>query len=434
MKPAVSPILLTVLFAVVPAGARGEDFDAEPIRYRAAAPSNPVSRLEERIREGGAPLEYEDQFGYLRSVLKGLKVPESSQTLVFSKTSLQRNRISPATPRALYFNDDVYLGYCDRGDVLEISVADEKLGTVFYTLDQRRVDRPQFVRQDDNCLLCHGSSSTHGVPGHVLRSVYTDEGGFPILSAGTYRTDHTSPIEKRRGGWYVTGQQGTQTHLGNVCYEENSREPKPDADGRNRVRLPEQVQASRYLTPHSDVVALMVLEHQAQAHNLITKASFETRLALHTEAQLNRELNEPADKRWGSTTSRIRSAGEALVKYLLFKGEAPLEGPVSGTSDFAREFAARGPQDPRGRSLRDFDLTTRMFKYPCSYLIYSPSFDALPEAMRAYVYDRLHAVLTGRDTSPDFAHLTAEDRRAILEILTATKNNLPAAWTSPAPR
>ncbi|MHC5544150.1 hypothetical protein ACYOEI_38475, partial [Singulisphaera rosea] len=101
---------------------------------------------------------------------------------------------------------------------------------------------------------------------------------------------------------------------------------------------------------------------------------------------------------------------------------------VAGTSDFAREFAARGPRDPRGRSLREFDLERRLFKYPCSYLVYSEAFDALPGPAKTYLYTRLLDVLTGRDTSPAFARLSADDRRNTLEILLATKPGLPEAW------
>jgi hypothetical protein len=116
------------------------------------------------------------------------------------------------------------------------------------------------------------------------------------------------------------------------------------------------------------------------------------------------------------------------VRYLLFANEAPLEEPVAGTSGYAEEFAARGPRDARGRSLRDFDLRRRIFKYPCSYLIYSEAFDAIPQPAKDYVYRRLLEVLSGREQGPEFASLSAEDRRAILEILVATKPGVPEEW------
>jgi hypothetical protein len=192
--------------------------------------------------------------------------------------------------------------------------------------------------------------------------------------------------------------------------------------------LSSRLDVSQYLSPHSDIVALMVMEHQTMAHNLLTQANFVTRQALHYQATLNRELHEPEGHRWASTLSRIKSVGEPLVKYLLFSGEPRLQSPIKGTSGFAEYFSQQGPRDPQGRSLRDLDLQTRLFKYPCSYLIYSPSFDALPADVRDYVLQRLWTILQGQDTSPEFAHLTPAGREAIRQILMATKPNLPAYW------
>src|SRR5262249_46659298 len=152
-------------------------------------------------------LEFADEFGYLPSVLKEFKIPVSSQMLVFSKTSLQRDRISPRTPRAIYFDDDVYVGFCRLGEVMEVSVADTKLGTVFYTLRQQPPAKPQFTRHTENCLSCHASRH-QGIPAHMVRSVFPDRDGNPILSGGSYRVDQTTPIKNRWGGWYVTGTHG----------------------------------------------------------------------------------------------------------------------------------------------------------------------------------------------------------------------------------
>ncbi|MBL8826113.1 MAG: hypothetical protein JNM18_03955 [Planctomycetaceae bacterium] len=406
-----------------------DEFEKPPINYSKATPDNPVSRLEAKLAQGDVKFTYDDKVGYLRSLLSALEVPISSQVFVYSKTSLQRHKIAPETPRAVYFNDESYVGFCQDGDVLELSVADPQLGTVFYSVDQYNRATPTFLRQTDNCLLCHGSSSTEGVPGHLVRSVFPDRGGQPILSSGSYRIDHTSPLKNRWGGWYVTGTHGEQTHMGNLIFRQPEvREPIAQTEGLNVTSLTGLVKTTPYLSAHSDLVALMVLEHQAQGHNLLARASIETRLALHQEAMLNRELKEAPDHRWNSTSVRIRSAGDALVKYLLFSEEAELTQPVKGTSTFAAEFAKRGPFDKRGRSLREFDLSRRMFKYPCSYLIYTPSFDALPREMLEYVYNRLWQVLAGGDTTRDFAHLTAADRTAIIEIIRATKSNLPASW------
>ncbi len=426
--------LLTVVVQLA-ASAGADDFEAPPIRYSASTPDNAISRLQQRLDSGEVKLRYEDHFGYLRDVLKQLDVSAASQTLVFSKTSLQRQKISPDAPRSLYFNDDVYIGMCQGGDVLEISAVDARLGTVFYSLDQLESERPKFVRQTDNCTICHASSGTRGVPGHTIRSVFVDAGGYPLLAEGSYRIDHTSPFKDRWGGWYVTGRHGAASHMGNRIYApQKVDEALRDPSGSNVLSLADRFDASGYLTPHSDLVALMVLEHQAEGHNRLTCANFQTRQALHYENELNRELGEPATKRWDSTNSRIRAACEPLVQYLLMCEEAALEAPICGTTEFADEFAARGPHDALGRSLREFDLNRRLFKYPLSYLIYTPSFDALPREALDYVHRRLWDVLSGKTTGPEYAHLSLADRRAIAEIVQATKSNLPGYWDAAAVR
>jgi hypothetical protein len=204
----------------------------------------------------------------------------------------------------------------------------------------------------------------------------------------------------------------------------------------NCTHLDRYFKTASYPTPHSDIVALMVMEHQTEMHNRLTRANFQTRLALHDEAEFNKALGRPADYRSDSTLRRIKNAGEPVVQYMLFCEEAPLTDPIKGTSGFAEEFVKRGPREDRrdagptgkGRSLRDFDLKRRLFAYPCSYVIYSEAFEALPAAVKDYIFQRLWEVLSGKDTSKEFAHLSAADRQAILEILRATKPNLPDYW------
>ena len=404
-----------------------DEFERAPISYSKAKPTNAISQLQLRLDMGEAALSYDKDFGYLPSLLQSLKVPVSSQTLVFSKTSLQRSRISPKTPRALYFSDDMYVGYCQSGQVLEISAVDPALGTVFYTLDQQELKKPKFERQVDACILCHGSSQTRGVPGHILRSVYPDRGGEAVLSLGSQRVDQSTPIDRRWGGWYVTGTHGKQAHLGNlIITNRNDRETiANNPHGRNITNLKGLFDTSAYLSPHSDIVALMVLEHQVEMHNLITRLNFQTRLALHDQRQLNKELGRAPDY-WSETTyRRIKAAAEPMLRYMFFSGEAKLTEKMQGTSTFAAEFAKIGPRDSKARGLREFDLQTRLFKYPCSYLIHSELFERLPTEAKDFVYQRIHEILINRDYTRDFDHLTDADRAAILEILRATKRDLP---------
>jgi hypothetical protein len=312
--------------------------------------------------------------------------------------------------------------------MLEIAVADPKLGAVFYALDQKKVDKPSIQRQGDNCLSCHSSSRSAGVPGFFVRSLYVNADGQPIFSAGSHSVDHTTPLADRWGGWYVTGKSGKQSHLGNLVMHGRVSQPVDNAQGQNVTDLADRLAVDKYLTPHSDIVALMVLEHQVLVHNRITKASYVARQAAAYEAEWNRNLGQPEGTPLESVTRRIKNAGDDLIDAMLFVREAKLIGPISGTSGFTKKFAETGPRDSQGRSLRDFELQTRMFKYPCSYLIYSPTFDALPKPMHEYVLKRLWEILTADQPPEKYAHLSKEDRRAIAEILIATKRELPDYW------
>ncbi|MCP4190036.1 MAG: hypothetical protein GY768_05345 [Planctomycetaceae bacterium] len=405
------------------------DFESEPINYNTSPVSDPIETLRQKVEAGDATLKHDSRSGYLESVLEHLDIPVSSQMLVFSKTSFQLRRITSQRPRAVYFSDDVYVGWVQGGDVVEIASADPELGAIFYTLSQKQMERPKIMRDRGQCIVCHASSRTSGVPGHLVRSVYASKSGQPYFGSGTFTTDHRSPFEKRWGGWYVTGTHGKQRHMGNVIATDSDRTAKLDTEkGANVTDLSDRLNTKPYLSPHSDIVALMVLEHQSRMHNLITRANFETRAAHHHDKVMNKAMDRPADYRSDSTKRRIATAANNLVEYMLFADEFELTDSVEGTSQFASEFSSRGPRDSKGRSLRDLDLNKRMMKYPCSYLVYSKPFDNLPEDSKEQVYRRLFDILSGQDDSEQFSHLTATDRKAILEILLDTKPDLPSYW------
>lgn len=405
------------------------DIDQPPINYLSGQPNDPVVRLQAQLNAGEVELKHDQRLGYLPAVLSALHVPATSQALVFSKTSFQLRRISPRTPRAIYFNDEVYVGWVRGSGVMELSTVDPELGANFYTLVKDESGQPQFQRKTYQCLQCHGSSMTNDVPGHVVRSVYSGKDGQPILGWGTYLTTQQSPLEQRWGGWYVTGTHGDQYHLGNLTVSHSGDPRKADlTPGANVTDLSVYFRTAGYLTSHSDIVALMVLEHQTTMQNLLTRANFLTRVALRDKTVMDRVLERPKGFQSDSTKRRIQKAAEPLVKYMLFAGEARLTDPIVGSTEFAGEFADRGPRDDQGRSLRELDLQERLFKYPCSYLIYSELFKQLPRPVKDQVHERLWEVLTGKDTSEDFEHLSTTLRREILEILLATKTDLPDYW------
>jgi hypothetical protein len=399
--------------------------DHDAIQYTSRPVADPIAKLQQSLSSGDITLDFDEKSGYLPAVLKALGVPRESQVLVFSKTSFQAPHIFPRVPRAIYFNDGVSVGWVRNGDVLEVASVDPKQGVIFYTLDQQQVAKPQFERRD-TCLQCHINGATLGVPGIMVRSVHPDKYGMPLFAAGSFVTDHRSPFKERWGGWYVSGTHGSQVHMGNTFGGDRS---SGNMEGTQNVTdLGSFLDTAAYLTPHSDIIALMALEHQTHTTNLITRVGFETRLALHDSAAIKKALGEPEDELSESATRRINNAVEELLAYMLFTQETRLTEPVRGVSEFSQVFARSGPRDRKGRSLRDLDLRTRLLRYPCSYLIYSEAFDQLPEIARERLYRRLWEVLTGRDTTEKFATLSAKDREAIFEILRDTKKGLPDYW------
>ena len=429
----ISGLLLLVL--PLAAGAFGSpqqsQYDSSPINYSTTKPADPVAALSARLSKGVAALHFEEGQGYLKSLLKELELPVSSQSLVFSKTSFQRQWINPKVPRALYFNDDLYVGWVRGGEVLELAAQDPQLGTIFYILSQDSERPVRFQRQTDNCLQCHDSNGlTLGVPGVTVRSIYSAADGQPRFNLGGFRTTWKSPLEDRWGGWYVTGEHGSLRHMGNVLFPDD---PQPDMKalrekGANLKELGKRIDTDLFLTDTSDIVALMVLEYQTSVHNLITRANHETRISLLQNDEIHRTLGEPLRPMTEGTGRRIGYACEPLVEALLFVEEAPLGQQIKGNSTFVKDFERRGPFDHQGRSLRQFDLSKRMFRYPLSYMIYSKAFAGLPPEAMDWIARRLKDILEGRETKSEFAHLSPELRREMKEILLETHPILAAAW------
>ncbi|HTM05189.1 MAG TPA: hypothetical protein VL173_16885 [Vicinamibacterales bacterium] len=376
------------------------------IAYSTSPTSNPVSKLNDKLKSGEVVLESEPVTGYLRSVLKALDVPIASQLLVFSKTSFQAKKISPQNPRALYFTDNVAVGFVRTGDYLEFIAQDPKLGSVFYTMKQHQDGVPQFERQDSKCVYCHTSDTTYNVPGQFIGSVFPGPDGTANYGP-VYMTDHRSPFEVRWGGWYVTGKHHAERHMGNaIAKDPTDLSSMVTPETVHVTSLAGRFDPTGYLSLTSDIVALMVLEHQAGMQNLITRVGWDVRLGKDSDRVLADDVT-------------------ALVDYMLFIDEAPIPGPLEGPTSFAKDFSARGPKDHEGRSLYQLDTTQRLLKYPCSYMIYSEAFDKMPAEAKAAVYQRLWDVLSGVDTNKVYDRLAPQDKDAIIEILRDTKQDLP---------
>ena len=377
--------------------------DSPAIRYTKGPVHDRVHALDQRLAKGEIRLAHNQELGYLPSLLEALGVPQSSQVLVFSKTSFQAPRIAPRTPRALYHCDDVAVGFVRGGDVLELAAVDPQQGVVFYTLDQWETARPSLVRRSE-CFQCHVGASTLGVPGLVVRSVHVDRSGMALLNAPAFITDHRSPLKQRWGGWYVTGTTAARCTWAIRPWKTATIRSWISRSARNiadlhryfDLRVPAAYQRCR--VPHDS--------RGPDAHD---------------------QPDHPAGMgdAPGSQDDRLNATAEELVAYMLLADETPLTAPIEGSPAYAAEFMAQGPKDHLGRSLRDLDMTTRMFRYPCSFLIYSAQFDGLPPSARQRVYRRLYEVLSGRDHSARYARLSQSDRQAVLEILRDTKRISP---------
>lgn len=367
--------------------------DDPAIQYHSRPTNNPVAQLNQKLKAGEITLERNGATGYLRSLLTALKIPVNSQIAVFAQDSVQAGRISFGNPRTLFFNDSVVVGWVGGG-FIEIASEDPTQGVVFFTLDQN-VGKPEITR-NDSCLQCHHTHSAVGIPGMLLRS------------SGQFSVDHRIPLDQRWGGWFVTGQHGRLKHLGNLAIDKLFREPV-STQTQNWMSIEGKFNhPDAYLSTHSDIVALLVFEHQMRMMNLLTRIGWEARLA-------KREATIP-----------MQDAAREVVDYLLFVDEAEIRDRIKGSTNFAAEFSAQGPRDQIGRSLRDFDLEDRLMRFPCSYLIYSKQFDSLPAAAKAAIYRRMWEVLSGQTNNARYKKLSIIDRLAIVEILSDTKSDLPS--------
>ena len=404
------------------------DMDYPTIGYADPPHHNAIARLQERLERGEAKLEFKGPRGYLDSLLKALKIDPSSQVLVYSKTSQQIDWINAATPRAIYFNDDAYVAWVQGSDLLEMSVMDDDVGAVFYTLPNREVATPPFERQTSQCLTCHDTFAMAGggVPRFLIASTVVDTDGIALQEETSHETDDTTPLADRWGGWYVTGQPDNEVHLGNLMFRPGQRANARRQHRGTLASVGSLFDTKPYITDKSDIVALLVLEHQLEVKNLITRLNFKARSFLARDAAARAPEQVTYANASPRTQTAIRSMVNQLVRAMLFENAAQYRGRIGGTSGFDKWFDAQGPRDPQGRSLRDFDLRTRLFKYPLSYVIYSDGFNALPAYVKGRIYARLREVLSGEDAAPEFRYLAPSDRTAILQILTATKPDFAA--------
>jgi hypothetical protein len=402
------------------------------IQYAVRPTTDRVATLNRALTGSGRSLQRDARTGYLVPVLEALGVSVESQLLVFSKTGVERAYTSPHNPRALFFDESVAVGYVPGAPTIEIAAHDPQQGVVFYTLDQTAA-APVFTRRT-SCLACHVSAGTLNVPGMIARSnIIGDDGeviprlsspaspGSPGGPAGN-DVNHETPHPDRWGGWFVTSEDtaapySQRAHAGNITFSGRGNTS-------NQVFvdwLSSSPETRGYLSPSSDIVSLLVFDHQMHAINLLTRLNWESRIA--AAAATGGGGNTGAAGPDGALDRLVHQ----LADYLLFVREAPLSVPLTPRAGFAAHLESRTPKDRRGRSFAQLDLVTRLLRYPCSYIVYSEAFDGLSPEVKRAVYRRMLDILSGDDARAPHTRLTAVDRRAVLEILRDTKPDFPSA-------
>ncbi|PAW91526.1 MAG: hypothetical protein B9S33_00630 [Pedosphaera sp. Tous-C6FEB] len=408
-------LLLFCLHAAALAGRAGDyqDFDQPPHDYWKRAPQDRFSRWMNDVKAGRVQLDYSGEKAFIASVLKSLDIPASSQMLSFSTTSLQLSLISPRTPRALYFNEDVYVGYVVGGKV-EVVAVDPELGGIFYIFDIPRNGQPPRPERATRCMNCHAREDTGYVPGLVVKSVIPGPTGGSLESFRQALSGHGVPLNQRFGGWYLTGAGGLTNHLANF-YGRST----PQGIVRNPIPPGTMFSYDRYLVAHSDLLPQLLHEHQIGFVNRAIEATYRTRTYLDAgQGKLSPEHAKILDEQ-----------AKGLTRYLLFADEVPLPvGGVAGDEEFKTDFLSQRHIGPGGAALKDFELRTRLFQNRCSYMIYSAAFRGLPAEMKQRVFARLAQALDSGKPNPEFAYLPAAEKQKLRGILRETVVGLPSGW------
>ena len=405
-----------------------EPFEEPPINYSATQTNDRATAINAAFQSRADEIRSMPAKKRLKWLLDELGVPVESQILVFSKTSMQRDLINPETPRVLYFSDEAYVGWSVTGS-FEVSVFDAKLGTTFYLFDQHAAKDVPLLERSGDCLLCH--SRHEHTPTLRTRSIYPDGNGEPLSGSGGANIAPSTPLAERWGGWYVTGTKAPFEHRANLTGKKADDFEGPNAlPTRNLATLDGVVDTHRYLLKTSDVIPMLMHDHQVHVHNVLSTANQDARIALHRWPAMREILGLPKDAPpQGSCVVVFDSQAEKILDALLCRDEAAWpSGGIQSDGVFASAYAKTSKPDARGRSLRDLDLQTRLFRYRCSPLIYSQSFATLPRELRDIVLLRLSSGLRAFPPSPSFGHLADAERVAIHEILTQTMPDLPAGW------
>jgi hypothetical protein len=390
-------------------------FKEPPHEYQKRTPSDRFTKLKANIETGKVRLDHTNAKANLVSLLRALGISPFTQTLVFSTTSLQLSRISPENPRAIYFNEDIYVGWVPGGKVEVIGI-DPQWGAITYMFEiPRPKSPPSPIQRATRCMNCHSSGDIGGAPGLLISSVVPGPGGGSLDAFRQGKSGHEVPFNERFGGWHVTGRHGITKHWGNLTGTLSPAGLKtiPNKPGQ---RFP----LDRYPVPTSDILAHLLFEHQVGFVNRVVSSTYRTR------AVLAGSVPSIGDS---DAHTFLDKEANSLVRYLLFADEAkfPAAG-VDGYPLLLKDFSKNRRQNKMGFSLKDLDLSTRLFRFRCSYMIYSDSFAGLPQELKTRVFHKLDQALSIETDSPHFAYLPILEKRTIRSILGETLSGLPKDW------
>jgi len=387
------------------------DFRHSIHRYLEKLPQDPFSNFKRKMESGIIKLNFGSEKKYLSSLLDELTISPHSQLLVYSTTSLQLSRISPTNPRAIYFTDDIYLGYVPGGQI-EIIGIDPQLGAIPYifNLPKENDFKHPTIYRSKRCMNCHASPDIGGAPGLLIASVIPGDGGGSIDAFRKKISGHGVPYEKRFGGWHITGRHPFVETWANQIGEMR--------DG-NILKIPnppgKYFTWDKYLTEKSDLIPHLLLEHQIGFTNRCIAITYKFR-ELKILNRDSRNIN------------LIEEETQSLLSYILFKNEALLpENKINSETQYVLDFENSSTRNQKGKDLRKLNLKTRLFNLRCSYMIFSNSFSGLPSVIKDCLINKLHLILScdQKKIPPAFSYLGNDERKIIKQILSTSLPGFP---------
>jgi hypothetical protein len=277
---------------------------------------------------------------------------------------------------------------------------------VFYIFDIPRNGKTPLPDRSNRCMNCHAGADTGYVPGLVIKSVVPGPSGGSLTAFRIEQTGHGIPLDQRFGGYYLTGSPGFTNSWANL-----TGRLTPDGLIKRPIEPGTLFNIDRYAARTSNLLPQLLHEHQAGFVNRVVEAIYRVRTSLYVS---NGSLT-PSQK------EELDQQARKIVRYVLFADEVSLPtGGIAGDNEYREEFLRNRRTTKEGISLKDFELKTRLFKYRCSYMVYSPLFEGMPGPLKERVEHFLKQALDSTNPNPDYQYLPQEEKSAIRSILKTT--------------